>query len=76
MSSRIDSGVSAGNPRIYPAYVMTPAFFQARIIVRYSVILFCRFLAASRLAGLMFSSPRKTLRTPARADLSTKFGIL
>ncbi len=37
---------------------------------------FCFFFAASRLSGLIFSSPMNTRRTPARADFSTKFGIL
>ena len=45
-------------------------------MLRYSVILFCRFLAASRLSGLMFSSPMKMRVTPARLALATKFGIL
>jgi hypothetical protein len=40
------------------------------------VILFCRFLAAIRFAGLMFSSPMNTRATPARAALAMKFGIL
>ena len=53
---------------------MTFAFFQASSIFRYSVILFCFFLAAARLSGLMFSSPMKTRRTPARAAFSMKFG--
>src|SRR3954452_22725207 len=55
---------------------MTPAFFHASSIFRYSVILFCRFLTASRLAGLMFSSPMNTRRTPARAALSMKLDSL
>src|SRR3569623_1295374 len=55
---------------------MTPAFFHASSILRYSVILFCRFLAPSRLSGLMFSSPMNTRLTPARAAFSTKFGSL
>ena len=50
--------------------------FQASSILRYSVILFCRFFAAIRLAGLMFSSPMNTRVTPARAAFSMKFGIL
>ena len=37
--------------------VMAPAFFQASSILRYSVILFCRFLAATRFAALMLSMP-------------------
>ena len=45
-------------------------------MLRYSVILFCGFLAALRLSGLMFSSPMKTRVTPARFALATKFGIL
>ena len=45
-------------------------------ISRYSVILFCRFLAAIRLSGLMFSRPMNTRRTPACAAFSMKFGIL
>ena len=61
---------------MYPALVITPAFFHASSIVRYSVILFWRFLAASRFAGLMFSSPMNTRLTPARAAFSMKFGIL
>ena len=48
---------------------------QACSMVRYSVILFCRFLASSRLSGLMFSSPMKTRVHPARAAFSTKSGI-
>ena len=55
---------------------MTRAAFQASSILRYSVILFCRFLAPSRLAGLMFSSPMNTRLTPARAHFSMKFGSL
>jgi len=54
--------------------VITPASFQASSIFRYSVILFCRFFAAIRLSGLMFSSPMKTRVTPARADFTMKFG--
>ena len=53
-----------------------PCAFQASSILRYSVILFCRFLAPARLSGLMFSSPMKTRVTPARLAFSMKFGIL
>ena len=53
-----------------------PCAFQASSILRYSVILFCFFLAATRLSGLMFSSPMNTRVTPARLDFSMKFGIL
>src|SRR5208282_2186 len=53
-----------------------PAAFQARSMSRYSVILFCRFFAASKLSGLMFSSPMKMRVIPARFALATKFGIL
>ena len=42
---------------------------------RYSVILFWRLLAASRLSGLMFSRPMKARITPARFALSMKFGM-
>src|ERR1700722_3268251 len=76
ISRLIVSGVSAGKPRIYPAIVRIPCFFQASSILRYSVILFWRFLAAARLSGLMFSSPMKTLVTPARFAFSMKLGIL
>ena len=50
--------------------------FHASSIRRYSVILFWRFLRATRLSGLMFSSPMKTRRTPARAAFSMKPEIL
>ena len=53
-----------------------PCAFQASSILRYSVILFCRFLAADRLSGLIFSSPMNTRVTPARFAFSMKFGIL
>ena len=52
-----------------------PTRFHSSSILRYSVILFCRFLAAIRFAGLMFSSPMNTRVTPARFDFSMKFGI-
>ena len=52
-----------------------PTRFHSSSILRYSVILFCRFLAAIRLAGLMFSSPMNTRVTPARRDFSMKFGM-
>ena len=55
---------------------MMPCAFQASSILRYSVILFCRFLAAARLSGLMFSRPMNTRVTPARFAFSMKFGIL
>jgi hypothetical protein len=55
--------------------VITPTLFHASSILRYSVILFCFFLAATRLSGLMFSSPMKTRFTPARAAFSIKFGV-
>ena len=38
-------------------------------IRRYSVILFCCFLAPRRLSGLMFSRPINTRRTPASIRL-------
>src|SRR5262245_28340281 len=49
---------------------------HASSILRYSVILFCRFLAASRFAALMLSRPISTRLTPARVAFSMKFGIL
>ena len=52
-----------------------PTRFHSSSIRRYSVILFCRFLAAIKFAGLMFSSPMNTRVTPARFDLSMKFAI-
>src|SRR5882757_5743401 len=52
ISRLIVSGVSAGKPRIYPAIVRMPCFFQASSIFRYSVILFWRFFAAARLSGV------------------------
>ena len=55
---------------------MAPASFQASSILRYSVILFCRFLAAIRLAALMISMPTRTRLVPARAAFSMKRGIL
>ena len=53
-----------------------PTRFHSSSILRYSVILFCRFLAAIKFAGLMFSRPMNTRVTPARWDFSMKFGIL
>ena len=53
-----------------------PCAFQASSILRYSVILFCRFFAAARLSGLTFSNPINTFVTPARFAFSMKFGIL
>ena len=55
---------------------MTPCARHFCSMSRYSVILFCRFLAAIRLSGLMFSSPMKRALTPACAAFSMKFGIL
>src|SRR2546430_7064864 len=49
---------------------MMPCAFQACSIVLYSVILFCRFLAAARLSGLTFSRPMTTRVTPARFAFS------
>jgi hypothetical protein len=69
ISRRIDSGVSDGKPRIYPASVMMPCALQASNSLRYSVILFWRFFAAVRLSGFMFSNPMKTRVTPARFAL-------
>src|SRR5580700_4194758 len=66
MSRLMVCGVSAGNPKIYPARVITPRVFRASSISRYSVILFCRFFAATRLSGFTFSNPIKTRVTPAR----------
>src|SRR3984957_11897891 len=43
ISRLIVSGASAGKPRIYPAMVRMPCFFQTSSILRYSVILFWRF---------------------------------
>jgi len=55
---------------------MTRASFHASNILRYSVILFCRFFAPTSESGLMFSRPMKTRRTPAFAHFSMKRGIL
>ena len=54
---------------------MMPNRFHSSSILRYSVILFWRFLAAIRFAGLMFSSPINTRVTPARFDFSMKSGM-
>src|SRR5215207_2532543 len=74
ISARIVSGVSAGKPRMYPAYVITPASFQASSIFRYSVILFCRFFTAIKLPWLMFSSQIMTRVSPARVEFTIEFG--
>ena len=56
--------------------MMTPWSFHACSISRYSQILFCFFLAAIRLSGLMFSRPMNTRLQPARAAFSMKLGSL
>src|SRR5581483_8368123 len=56
MSRRIVSAVSAGKPRIYPANVRIPCARQASSILRYSVILFWRFLG-SKIVGIDVLEP-------------------
>ena len=56
------SGVSAGKPRMYPANVMIPCAFQASSILRYSVILFCRFFAGDQIVGVDILQPDEDSR--------------
>ena len=66
----------AGKAQDIAGRVMTLTRARPATSSRYSAMLVLTFLAASRFSGLMFSSPMKTARQPARAAFSMKLGIL